>query len=478
MARSTLIARLLGFGRGLNAWHASVLFSVPTVAQPLARQALRNWASVPDNKDSVLQPLGASRGWTDQLPRDPLHLFDANIFAPLPLTLAFSDAILLEGAAAAPGILPGLPVVYVLNALVLASFPACGLGAFLLVRELTDDAASAVVAGVIFAFAPYRFDHYYHLELLWAQWLPLNALDGAPGAQDGAPGARRVGWKLLRAPGAIVHLLCRVLRRRAGRADPRARERAFRFRTPAGDAPARGGSRSWPRWDRGRICCLYRAARDLVGDREPGSVRVYSAGPAHYLAALPSSVIYGAATPASWLAARRSVSSSVSCPAARWRSRLWPPLDRRRVAYALALALAIDGTLLRDTGACFTRGCASTSACSWGSVFPHGSATWSCSARVCWRGSALRGSGAGSLRRIRLPAVSRYGPSGSWRSRRCTMLAHQPRPGSDRSGPGVSMAPVRAARDCSRTAAASHHGRHWPRLPRRHTARRFTGSGS
>ena len=38
-----------------------------------------------------------------QLPRDPLHLFDANIFYPRLHTLAYSDGVLLPGVAGGPG---------------------------------------------------------------------------------------------------------------------------------------------------------------------------------------------------------------------------------------------------------------------------------------------------------------------------------------------------------------------------------------
>lgn len=37
-----------------------------------------------------------------QLPRDPLHLFDANIHYPARGTLAYSDAVLLQGLLGAP----------------------------------------------------------------------------------------------------------------------------------------------------------------------------------------------------------------------------------------------------------------------------------------------------------------------------------------------------------------------------------------
>jgi hypothetical protein len=108
-----------------------------------------------------------------QLPRDPLHLFDANIFHPEPNTLAYSDATLLMGLIASPLIWSGVPAVVAYNALVLTSFAAAGVGAYVLGRSLGASPAGALVAGIVFAFQPYRFAHYPQLELLWTCWIPL-----------------------------------------------------------------------------------------------------------------------------------------------------------------------------------------------------------------------------------------------------------------------------------------------------------------
>src|SRR4051812_43549628 len=48
-----------------------------------------------------------------QLPRDPAHLLDANIFSPERGTLTFSDAILLPGTLGAPLLWLGAPPVLV-----------------------------------------------------------------------------------------------------------------------------------------------------------------------------------------------------------------------------------------------------------------------------------------------------------------------------------------------------------------------------
>jgi len=134
-------------------------------------QAARMHA-VPDLGDPVFSIWRLS--WiAHQLPRDPLHLFAANIFHPEALALARSDALLLPGLVAAPFLWLGVPAALVYNVLVLASFVLAGTCMFLFVRSVSGQAPAAVVAGVAFAFYPFRFEHYNHLELLPAFWMPL-----------------------------------------------------------------------------------------------------------------------------------------------------------------------------------------------------------------------------------------------------------------------------------------------------------------
>lgn len=120
-------------------------------------------------------------GWiAHQLPRDPLSLFDGNIFYPEPRTLTFSDATLFQGVAAAPLVWIGIDLVVVYNLIVLGSFVLSGLAMFVLVRSLIDappgqemtSSLAAFVAGVVFAFQPYRIAHYPQLELLCGWWIP------------------------------------------------------------------------------------------------------------------------------------------------------------------------------------------------------------------------------------------------------------------------------------------------------------------
>ena len=106
----------------------------------------------------------------------PADLFNANIFYPEPLTLAYSDAMLLPGLVLAPLFWAGVSPVIIYNLALFLAFTLSGLTAFWLARLVTGNASAGLVAGVIYAFAPYRFTHYLHLELQFVFWIPLLLL--------------------------------------------------------------------------------------------------------------------------------------------------------------------------------------------------------------------------------------------------------------------------------------------------------------
>ena len=113
-------------------------------------------------------------GWSFHiLPRDPLSLFDANIFFPRSGTLAYSEhlfgiTVLVWPVYAVTG---NLPLAY--NTAFFSSFLLSGIGMYLLVREITRSRAAALVSGTIFLAAPYRFGHLLQLQLLTLQWFPF-----------------------------------------------------------------------------------------------------------------------------------------------------------------------------------------------------------------------------------------------------------------------------------------------------------------
>jgi hypothetical protein len=115
--------------------------------------------------------------WTAHALATPgARLFDANIFTPEPRTLAYSDAMPVEGAVAAPLLWAGVAPVLVHNLLLFGGIVLSASAMFALVRYLTGSGGAGVLAGIIFAYAPYRFDHIMHMELQWTVWMPLAFL--------------------------------------------------------------------------------------------------------------------------------------------------------------------------------------------------------------------------------------------------------------------------------------------------------------
>lgn len=99
--------------------------------------------------------------------------FDANIFHPAPVTLAYSEHLVAQAIQIFPVyLISGNPILSY-NVLFLSTFVLSGLGMYLLVRELTGNAIAAFVAGLVFAFVPYRLPQSSHLQVLSSQWMPF-----------------------------------------------------------------------------------------------------------------------------------------------------------------------------------------------------------------------------------------------------------------------------------------------------------------
>jgi hypothetical protein len=136
------------------------------------------------------------------LPQDPLDLFNGNIFYPEKRTLAYTDSVLLQGAAGAPLIWSGVSRVTTYNVLLLLSMALSGWAMWRYALHLTGDPWAAIVGGIIFAFVPYRFDHYHHLELQATIFLPLTLLFFDRTTETGS---RRDAWLTMAAFVAQVY---------------------------------------------------------------------------------------------------------------------------------------------------------------------------------------------------------------------------------------------------------------------------------
>lgn len=130
---------------------------------------------------STVLPLGGDTrlflwtiGWdVHAFTHQPWAIFDANIFAPERLTLAYSENCLGSAVFAAPFLWVASNPVLAMNAVVLLSCVLCGLGTYLLARQLGMSRGASLIAGSIFAFAPPRFLRLGQLHLAPVQWVPF-----------------------------------------------------------------------------------------------------------------------------------------------------------------------------------------------------------------------------------------------------------------------------------------------------------------
>jgi len=104
---------------------------------------------------------------------DPLNLFHANVFFPYRYTLAFSEHCYGLSLPFFPLFFLGFRPLTVHAIAMFLGFALSGYGAFRLARTLTGSYGVAWVAGILFAFVPYRFNLMAQLVYLFSMWIPL-----------------------------------------------------------------------------------------------------------------------------------------------------------------------------------------------------------------------------------------------------------------------------------------------------------------
>jgi len=110
------------------------------------------------------------------LPRQPQELFNANIFFPHRHTLAYSETLLGYLPIFGPILWLGGTPALAFNVVLLFSFAASAFAMYLLARHLTGREWPALVAGIAYAFVPYRLAHIPQIQLESMEWLPLAFL--------------------------------------------------------------------------------------------------------------------------------------------------------------------------------------------------------------------------------------------------------------------------------------------------------------
>lgn len=111
-----------------------------------------------------------------QLPRDPLALFDANIFHPAKHALAFSEPLIVPALIGAPMAWLGASPVLVYNVLLVAGLALTAAAGYALGFSFTRDRAAALVTASALAFNTHMLARLAHLQAIHLYGLPLALL--------------------------------------------------------------------------------------------------------------------------------------------------------------------------------------------------------------------------------------------------------------------------------------------------------------
>jgi hypothetical protein len=282
--------------------------------------------------------------WVADAVVDPgLHLFNAPIFYPHDRTLAFSDAVLLPAVLAAPLRYAGVAPVLVYNLVLATAFVTSGLALFVLVRWLTGRWDAALLSATIYTLAPYRLDHFNHLEMQVAAFMPLGLWfwHRAVDRQSAASAAAAIGAGVLQWLSSIYYGLLfapyvLVLATIEWAIVP-----AHRRAWLAGAMAAAGlvgviviGLYSLP----------YLASRQRTGDRLPEDVAGFSTTPFSYFAVHPRNAVYGAVLPTEGNTETRQFPGllalalgAIGAAATPWSRRKWAYLAAGVTAFDLSL---------------------------------------------------------------------------------------------------------------------------------------------
>jgi hypothetical protein len=272
----------------------------------------------------------------------PGRFFDGNIFYPERRTLTLSDAMPVEGLIGAPLLWAGLPPVLVHNLLLLGAIAGSGVAMFVFVRRLTRSAAAGVLAGIVFAFVPYRFEHYMHLELQWAMWTPLafwalHRTFESGAIRDGVATGAFVALQMLSSIyyGIFLATLLALVAVLLLLADVRRAKRPLAALAVGGLlAIVVCGAYSVP----------YLQTKAATGGRGPDDVVRFSARPSSYLVATPDNVLWGRAFASRGRMERRLFLGATPVFLAMMGLLLTRP-DRIALAYAAAVLAAFDMSL-------------------------------------------------------------------------------------------------------------------------------------
>jgi hypothetical protein len=305
----------------------------------LLREQLLHPFTVPDLGDPLFSMWRI--GWVvHRLFTDPSRIFDGNIFYPEKLTLTLSDPLIVPSVAAAPFVAAGVHPVLTYQLLLFCAFWLSGVATYMLVERLTASSRAGFIAGLLFAVAAFRLDHYSHLELQMTLWMPLGLLAlhlfVTTGRWRYAMGLSLAGVAQLYSSmyygvffliyvaiaGALLLLVYRPP--------------LVRLLAPVAVAGLLAAVLAAP------LARAFVAAEPMKGERPVAEIQFYSAIPTDYLHAHQYSALWRLAMPTQ--RAERALFPGAA-PLALAAVALVPPFSAIRLVYAAALVTSFDASL-------------------------------------------------------------------------------------------------------------------------------------
>jgi hypothetical protein len=244
--------------------------------------------------------------------------------------------MLLPALTTAPFLAAGMHPVVAYNLVLVLSFIASAAAMYWLAWRLTASRAAAFVAGLLFGFYPYRFEHYSHFELLMTYCMPLALVFLHRFVQ-----AARTRDALLFAVLAAAQLYCSMyyavfftlyVVALGAALVVLTRAPIRRLLVPGAIAGVLALALALP------LARTYTAAR--LGDREPETVAYYSATAADYLRAHPRSATWGDLTLPGRMPERALFPGVMILLLAA--VALVPPVGVTRAAYGIVLVVAFE----------------------------------------------------------------------------------------------------------------------------------------
>ncbi|HTI39781.1 MAG TPA: hypothetical protein VL484_19630 [Vicinamibacterales bacterium] len=111
-----------------------------------------------------------------QLPRDPAHLFEGNIFYPAHDSLAFSEPLIVPAVMGAPLAWAGASPVLVHNLVLIAGFALTAFAGLLLVEAWTGDMLAGLLTGSMIAFNTHTLTRTAQIQGVHLYGLPVALL--------------------------------------------------------------------------------------------------------------------------------------------------------------------------------------------------------------------------------------------------------------------------------------------------------------